>query len=502
MLKKIGFVVALVGICALSLFLINCGNSSYRPTSLLYVLTQGSTGVGNNVTSYSIDENSGNLTWINSNANTCPTASTTTNPEPCGLPLDILLDSTGATAFVLNQGVPCPEVEFYNSQLQINQMECATGSNPPVAPTIYSFTVNSDGSLSNPGTAVTWSCPGVTGTSCAYNDTPVAMARDTSGKYLFVIGEGSNPTPGTTNPAVYATCPHAPTTAFDVCPSISVFAMTTGSNGSTSLSLVGTPTYLSKIPSALSAITFTPPNGATPPTQCGFGTNEEFLYVTNNHDLSQTPPPYDSTVSVYCVSSSGTLINPNPQTQTLPYVTQGDPISVLAVNTNLGTQANNGGVFVYVGSQPGNASGTVGVFQMCTSVNSNGSNCTSTDVGNAQLYPVTTETSAGQNPVAMVVDPTNSFLYVVYYMTNQVWGYSIAESTGKLTPLNPSNLATGTSPVAMALHASVNNTGQFLYSSNSGSNNISGWALSTTTGSMSALTTVIAPETPSGMAAR
>jgi hypothetical protein len=493
MSKKIALAVALVGICALSLLLINCGSSSSRASGLLYVLTQGSTGMGNNVSSFAIDDNNGNLSLINSNASTCPTASSVSNPEPCGEPLDILLDPTGATAFVLDEGVQCPEVETYNSQLQIYQMECETGSNPPIAPAIYPYTVNSDGSLANPGTAVTWSCPGVNGSSCAYNDTPVAMTRDASGQFLFVIGEGSNPTPGTTNPAVYAACPHAPTSAFDVCPSISVFAM---KPGSTSLPLVGNPTYLSKIPTALSALVFPNPN-----VPCGASTAAEFLYVTNNHDLSAQH--YDSTVNVYCVDSSGNLNDLSPQLPNPPYITQGDPLSVQAVNTSPAGQSNVGGVFVYVGSQPGNNAGTLGVFQMCTAVNSNGSPCNSQDVEQAKLIPVGTKPiTTGQNPVAMVVDPTDSFLYVVCYVANQVWAYGITTTTGELAVLSPPNEATGLSPVAIALHPSVNNTGQFLYTSNSAANNITGLTLNTTTGTMSNPITVVAPETPSGMAAR
>ncbi|MGB9203402.1 MAG: hypothetical protein WCB94_05435, partial [Terriglobales bacterium] len=104
MSKKIGGVVALVGLCALSLFLVNCGSSSSRPAGVLYVVTQGSNGVGNYVSTFAMDLSSGGLSLVNSNASTCPTAATGTNTNPCGLPVDILLDPKGATAFVLDQG--------------------------------------------------------------------------------------------------------------------------------------------------------------------------------------------------------------------------------------------------------------------------------------------------------------------------------------------------------------------------------------------------------------
>src|SRR5271166_6715916 len=99
MSKKIGGVVALVGLGVLSLFLLNCGSSSSRPSGTLYVLTQGSNGVGNNVSSFAIDLNTGGLALVNSNASTCVRAGSS-----CGAPLDILLDPSGATAFVLDQG--------------------------------------------------------------------------------------------------------------------------------------------------------------------------------------------------------------------------------------------------------------------------------------------------------------------------------------------------------------------------------------------------------------
>src|ERR1035438_8394498 len=133
MSKKISGVLALLSMCALSLFLLNCGSSSSRPSGVLYVLTQGVNGGGDTVSSFSMDLNSGNLTLINSNAATC-------NPAggSCGAPLDILLDPAGATAFVLNQGLPCVEVFDPIKLVWI----CDPASNPLVAPTIYPYTVN------------------------------------------------------------------------------------------------------------------------------------------------------------------------------------------------------------------------------------------------------------------------------------------------------------------------------------------------------------------------
>ena len=408
MSKKIGGVVALVGMCALSLFLLNCGSSSSRPSGLLYVLTQGSNGSGNNVSSFAIDLGSGNLSLINSNASTCKPAG-----GSCGLPLNIVLDPTGATAFVLNQGI----------------------ASVPTAPTIYGYTVNSDGSLGAPTPAATLT-PG---------DTAIAMTRAAAGNFLFVITDA---------------------------PRLLVFSMKSGSTTLTQVNDVS----LTRLPTALSTITITSPA-------------EELLFVTSNKDLSQNHN--DNSVSVYSVGSDGAVSEKIGS----PYATTTiDPLSVLAVNTNPVGQ-NSGGVFVYAGAA-GNASGALDAFKICTVIDAV---CTAqSDVDNAKLLPIGATASTGQNPVGMVVDPTNNFLYVVCEGSNQVFGFRINTTAGTLTSLTPANEPTGSQPVAMAMHSS----GKFLYTSNINASNISGFSVRTISGSMSNPITVNSPAGPSGMTAR
>jgi Lactonase, 7-bladed beta-propeller len=462
MSKKIGGLLTLVGACALSLFLLSCGSSSSRPSGVLYALTQGSNGFGNNVSSFAMDLDSGNLSLVNSNAGTCSTAATALNPSPCGIPLDILLDPTGAWAFVLNQGIPCA-----NGQC---------GSANPVPPSIYPYTVNSDGSLSAPGTAVTWSG----------DDTAVAMTRDAAGQFLFVINQGIY-----TSQAI---CPmiYSSDSSFVGCPSISVFAM----QGATLTLQSGSPFYISKLPTALSVVAFTPSPGSSP---CGSTTAEELLYVTGSHDL--LPQHTDNTLSVFCVSSSGIL---TPQANSPYAIAANNPVSVLAVNTNPAGQTT-GGVFVYVGNSDQNV-GDVNPFQVCTV---QGAVCTSVDVANALIVPLATcpllscnvpPTPAGQKPIQMLVDPTNNFLYVMSQGTSQLFGFRIGTTAGTLTALSPANEPTGSQPVSMAMHPSVNNSGQFLYTSNNAANNITGFALDPIAGSMSSLPPVITPAAPAGIA--
>lgn len=455
MSKKIGFVVTLAALCVLSGFLVNCGSSSHHPTGVLYVLTEGVTaegsasGMGNNISSYAIDLNTGSLTLINYNPSTCPTAATSSDAEPCGIPVNILLDPTGATAFVLDQGVPT--------------------ASPPVLPAIYPYTVNSDGSLKGPGTGVTWT---------TFPDIATAMVRDTTGQFLFVINEGASP--------AQAGCPASGAG----CPSISVFAM---QPGSTTLTLAsGSPFYLSKVPSALSALSFTP-SGST--------TAQEFLFVTNNVDICTVncvpPSPHnDNTLGVYSVSSSGVLTEQTSLGS--PYsVPSSDPISVLAVNTNPAGE-NTGGIFVYVGSYPTGA-GALTVFQLCTQTGQ--ANCP-IGVALGTLVPLpTSPPTTGEKPVGLVVDPTSNFLFAACELSNQVYGYRINITTGALTVLTPaSQPSQGSQPVALAMQGSVKQGGEFLYVSNSNSSNIGGFTVSTTTGALSSPTNVISNPGPSGMA--
>ena len=470
MSKRTGGVVALVGVCALSLFLLNCGSSSNRPAGLLYVISQAEFSVA----SFSIDLNSGTLTFVNSSATTCTTLAQSPAVS-CGLAVNMLLDPTGTSALVLNQGVP-------------DGLTTMTGTcpSPPcgILPTIYPYSVTSDGSLAAPGTPVTWVDP-------QDNDAAATMVSDPAANLLFVMNQGTTPSP--------ANCPHQPGAPNDACPSISVF---TTQSGLTSLTLTGNncverngpcPYRLNAFPTALSVLTFTPPNG---------GTTQTLLFVTSNKDL--TFNHNDNELGVFSVDSSGDL-TPQLSPNGLPYTTLPNPGAVQAVGTFAPPQAT-GGVFVYVGSQ-GSVSGSVSTFALCTVVGSQGNggnNCTQQQVNSNLLIPVGTPSAAGKNPAAMVVDPTNGFLYVVSSGSNQLFAFQISTGTGTLNPLSPANQPTGGTPVALAMQTSFDALNNFIYTSNSAGESITGFAAGATTGqlSTSTSTTLFTPGLPSGMAAR
>jgi Lactonase, 7-bladed beta-propeller len=418
MSKKTGGIFAFLGLLGLSVFLLSCGTKVSRSSGLLFVVSQGS----NQVSSYAIDQSTGNLSFLKTGASTCA--------AQCGFPLDIILDPTNAVAFVLNQGV----------------------QSGGVVPSIYAYTVNSNGSLTGAGDVTTML------NAFASGDMAVGMTRDSAGKFLFIVTQGNQ--------------------TLQLAPQLIVLG---AMPGSTSLSLVGS-TVLTRVATSVAVITFTPPGGTTA---------ETLLYVTSNKDLS--PNHIDNTVSEYIVDQTSGNVT---ELTGSPYVTTPGtaPSAVLAVDTNP-PGANTGGLFVYVTNQTTN---NVSAFQVCMEQNGT---CTLQDVQDATMTAlVNSPFSVGQAPIALVADPTNNFLYVACETTNQVFGFRISTATGKLSGLNPQFLGTGSSPIAMTMHP----TGNFLYLyvSNNASSNLSGFTVNTTSGTLGNPTTVIALGQPAGLVAK
>lgn len=429
MSRKTGVVVVFLGMCALSLLIASCGNSSNRPAGLLYVISQAE----NNISSFAVDLNNGGLSLINQNLTaTCPPSTT------CGIPLSISLDPTGATAFVLNQQ------------------------------SISGYTIGSDGDLSAPTGGIT----------LTPTQTALAMTRDAAGAFLFLISvDTAVPAP--------TDCPDPNTGNFGTdCPTISVFTTSPGSTTVTAVSSLP----LSRVPTGLSVITFTPTGGSA----------ETLLFVTSDVDL--TTNHNDNELSVYAVGSSGTLTEqPNS-----PYTAHPGPTSVLAVNTNPVGQ-NTGGIFVYAGSQNGSSSpGAVSGFLVCTQVTSGTKGCTTQDVTNNLLIPLDTTTMTScQAPRAMLTDPTNSFLYILCNVSSNVYAFHMITGTGALTPLTPPLVPTGASPASMAMHPNFNAGAEFLFISNLAGSSIVDFNVAVTTGTLSGPQTVLfLPGEPAGIAAR
>lgn len=324
-----------------------------------------------------------------------------------------------------------------------------TGSN-----SITSYTIGSDGTLSAPTS---------TGLTVQHS---VAMALNADGTFLFVVSQGAIPLPPGGAP-----CPHPEPNS--ECPAVTVFA---AQSGSTTLTQVGNPVALNQVPTSVSSI-----NAA----------GKILLYISNDVDLTNVNN--DNTVAAYQVDAASGAVT--AQTNA-PYATGSIPTAVRALATN--PTGGSGGVFVYVANGgSGSGSDSISIFRVCTAVSAS---CTSTDVtdSNNTLIPVGTPVSVGLNPVAMTVDPTINFLYVVNHDSSTVSAFRINPTTGALTPLSPSSVSTGSDPVGITMHSS----GKFLYVSNSGSSNVSGFNADTTSGALSNATNVTSSAQPAGLVAR
>jgi 6-phosphogluconolactonase (cycloisomerase 2 family) len=309
---------------------------------------------------------------------------------------------------------------------------------------ITGYAINKDGSLS-----------AASGSTAIPVQNPIAMTRDPAGMFLFVVSQGSIPPPSNCPlPEPDATCPH-----------LSVFAM---QSGSASLSLAS-QTSLPRVPTGIAATAG--PNSTV------------LLYVTSNKDLIGTN---DNTVSEYSVDTSGNVAEQVGS----PYTTASNPSAVLAVATS--PIGGTGGLFVYVANVTTNS---VSVFLVCTAQTAI---CTQPNIMALTLLPVGTPSTAGSEPVAMVVDPKSQFLFVASKNSNQVFGFRINATQGTLSALSPANVNTGSSPIALAMHSS----GKFLYVSNNGSSNISGFKVDTTSGAMSSPITITSSANPSGLVSK
>lgn len=353
-------------------------------------------------------------------------------------PSTILLDPTGKVAYVLN-----------------------TGSD-----SITTYTVNADGSLSAPtGTPVPIPIPG-----------SVAMARDAAGTFLAVVSQGTLAAQGTgvcSKVGAGAGCA--------ILPALTIFTI---QSGSPTLTQAGDPVVLNFVPTSVTASitgTFNDPN--PPNTVAG-----TLLHITGNQDL--TGNNNDNTISEFAVQASGVVTGPLIGS---PYTTASSPSSVLTVQTT--PNGGAGGVFVYVTNL---TTDNVNVYRVCTVVD--GTNCLdlADDVHNAKMIPVGNPTSVGLDPVAMTVDPTNNFLYVVNNGSSTVSSFRINPTTGVLSGLNPATVSTGASPVAITMHSS----GKFLYVSNNASSNISGFNADTTSGALSNAINVTSSAQPAGLVAK
>jgi DNA-binding beta-propeller fold protein YncE len=289
--------------------------------------------------------------------------------------------------------------------------------------TISAYSLNSDGSLPNP-------CPSPKPTDCntvpagPVVGTPLALAVDPSGKFLFVANQASQSvflppnTPDTV--AVFS----IQGTALTPCSACS-FAST--GNG----------------PAALLAS----PTG-------------NFLYVANQ---------FTSTVSILSYDSTGTLT----QDATSPVIAGTNPTGLAlsrcagttTATTNCPTTAPPGYLLV-----ANTGSNNLSIFSACIQVTTAcpSANGTLTEIAGSPV-------GAGNGPVSFLINPARDLVYAVDKGSFQVSEYKYGSATGALTALSPATASTGASP----LSGGITSDGNWIFIPNNGGSSLSAFSVGT-----------------------
>ena len=195
----------------------------------------------------------------------------------------------------------------------------------------------------------------------------------------------------------------------------------------------------------------------------------KFLYVTNQGD---------NTVSAFSIDASGTLSE---------LILHGSPYPTATAPSASAFATTATGSYLYITNSGSN---NITGYVVCLSTIDP---CTVAD-GSLTLIP-SSPFGAALNPVGIVVDPTNTFVYALDQNSNQVSGYRLNATTGGLSALSPATLSTGIRPVAIAMHPD----GKFMYVVNSVSNTISGYSLEPQNGNLTPITPLATSAQPYGI---
>jgi 6-phosphogluconolactonase len=332
-----------------------------------------------------------------------------------------------------NTTVSAFTVDLNNGALSSNGNSIGTGAAPSaiaIAPTVNALFVANSGanSISSYNINSDGTLTPVSGTT-ATGLTPTGLAIDPGGKFLFVANQKSS--------------------------NVSVFSI----SGSALKAVPGSP--FTTVPAGLSY-----PNGTLPVAVAASGSGK-FLYVANQ--LANFVSAFNVNPATGALTASG-----------IPFYNTGVSPSGVGISPN--------GGFLYV-ANAGADSNNISAFAICDNVTNSCSNVNSPD---GTLTPVAgSPFPAGLGPVGITFDPNFNFAYVVDKGSNTVSQYAYGTGSGVLTPLSPSTISTGLTPVSIALRVGATGTNigntttnptDYVYVANNGAGTVSIYTLATATG--------------------
>jgi len=413
--------VAILALVAIG-FLMAC-SSKYSSTSngLVIVPTQG-TAV---METFSLDLANGAMSQIN-NVNGPPTP---------GIPGPVILDPAGTHAYVIMQ---------QNAAL-----------NPSVTG-ITEFPVGSDGKL---GTGTTTTLNPVTGTPV----TPVALAMDSAGKFLFVADSATNGVTG----AVSVLAVGSDGSLAELSSSPFPLPVQPGGQTPSALALAVTPTVY--------PVQYSLCSGHTPPTT-------ENLYVTDSVNYA---------LLNYSVDPSAGTLTLNPYSATLPGIPTGSVPSGVAVDP-----CNR---FVYVSNTgPGAIQNNVSAYTICSAINLTAQPpCSAADFS---LHPITGSPFAtnGNNPGPLAADAYGKFLYVVNTGSGNISSYKISPTTGALSIFLGAPVVAGQGANSIAIRSDDS----WVFVANLTTGSLSQYAITPSSGILNPVGPVSTLDYPSGVAVK
>jgi DNA-binding beta-propeller fold protein YncE len=304
---------------------------------------------------------------------------------------------------------------------------------------ISSYTLNSDGSLaagSSTSTLVVSPAGCTTGCAASLGQTPVSIAVDPSGKFLFVAAQGTlaDPTvPGT----------------------ISVFSVS-----GTTLAPVG-PACPANYSQSICPVVVTTPGSTlgTGPSGVVASAVGNFIYVADQ---------FTSTVSIFSYDSSG-MLTENP---TSPVAVGTNPTGLAfsrcagttVVSINCPTAAPPS--YIYVANSGSN---DISIFQACIQATAT---CAS---ANGTLTQMGSTVGAGTRPASFMINPARDLVYAVDGGSFQISEYRYSSATGALTALSPATASTGASPLA----GGITSDGNWAFVPNNGGSSVSAYSVGT-----------------------
>lgn len=335
-------------------------------------------------------------------------------------------------------------------------------------------------------------CGGTTGTYSSYayvgNATTGTLAGFPVPTATFTTLTGTSYTLGTTPTALAAT----PSGAFLYVATLagSIFVYTIGTNGALTIGNGGSPVVQALYPTWMTI----DPSG-------------NWLFVVSKSSPQLLIFQINTSTGVITQTSQGTVpLNSGNPTQV--YVTPNNQY----VYIGLGPGGTDGFTF---NSSTGAVSGQIHLAPLNGAsdntfaadndsaylfVGEAGSGIRSLAIGTGgSLKEVTGSPFASQlGPQAIVVDPTNTYVYVANRTANVITGYTLGTG-GTLTPLSSSPFSTGSTPNAMSLDS----TGKYLFVVNSGgSPDMQVFSFdATTAGKLDSVTSVATGTDPTGAVA-